>query len=136
MLCPERSNNSCGSLQHHRHQTKSSTWELTQKIQCQIGIYKLGKPNCPAPLFNEQHGFIFGCWIANIEKQIVLKDLWMGTQLLVVDISCALKLVLKQFHGHEVTIRERKKLKRTLNDIITLIPVTILMLLPVSTHVP
>ncbi|XP_024462765.2 uncharacterized protein LOC18094774 isoform X8 [Populus trichocarpa] len=59
-------------------------------------------------------------------------DLWMGTQLLVVDISCALKLLLKQFHGHEVTIRERKKLKRTLNDIITLIPVTILMLLPVS----
>jgi hypothetical protein len=65
-----------------------------------------------------------------------LKDLWMGTQLLVVDFSCALKLLLKQFHGHEVTIRERKKLKRTLNDIITLIPVTILMLLPVSTHVP
>ncbi|KAI5602651.1 hypothetical protein BDE02_01G169100 [Populus trichocarpa] len=59
-------------------------------------------------------------------------DLWMGTQLLVVDFSCALKLLLKQFHGHEVTIRERKKLKRTLNDIITLIPVTILMLLPVS----
>lgn len=59
-------------------------------------------------------------------------DLWMGTQLLVVDISCALKLLLKQFHGLKVTIRERKKLKRTLNDIITLIPVTILMLLPVS----
>ncbi|XP_034910875.1 uncharacterized protein [Populus alba] len=62
----------------------------------------------------------------------ISSDLWMGTQLLVVDISCALKLLLKQFHGLKVTIRERKKLKRTLNDIITLIPVTILMLLPVS----
>ncbi|KAG5229167.1 LETM1 and EF-hand domain-containing protein [Salix suchowensis] len=59
-------------------------------------------------------------------------DLWMGTQLLVVDISFALNLLLKQLQGHKVTVRERKKLKRTLNDIITLIPVTILMLLPVS----
>uniref|UniRef100_A0A6N2MBW5 Uncharacterized protein n=1 Tax=Salix viminalis TaxID=40686 RepID=A0A6N2MBW5_SALVM len=71
-------------------------------------------------------------WVANLEKQIVLKDLWMGTQLLVVDISFALNLLLKQLQGHKVTVRERKKLKRTLNDIITLIPVTILMLLPVS----
>ncbi|KAJ6427510.1 hypothetical protein OIU84_022997 [Salix udensis] len=59
-------------------------------------------------------------------------DLWMGTQLLVVDISFALNLLLKQLQGHKVTVRERKKLKRTLNDIVTLIPVTILMLLPVS----
>ncbi|KAJ6394646.1 hypothetical protein OIU77_023788 [Salix suchowensis] len=49
-------------------------------------------------------------------------DLWMGTQLLVVDISFALNLLLKQLQGHKVTVRERKKLKRTLNDIITLIP--------------
>lgn len=34
--------------------------------------------------------------------------------------------------GHNITKRERKKLKRTLHDIATLIPVTILMLLPVS----
>ncbi|CAK7356733.1 unnamed protein product [Dovyalis caffra] len=59
-------------------------------------------------------------------------DLWMGTQLLYVDVNCALKLLLKQLHGHEVTTRERRKLQRTLNDIVTLVPVTILMLLPVS----
>ncbi|KAH9714228.1 LETM1 domain-containing protein [Citrus sinensis] len=34
--------------------------------------------------------------------------------------------------GHKITERERRKIKRTVNDITTLIPITILMLLPVS----
>ncbi|XP_015572782.1 uncharacterized protein LOC8273810 isoform X2 [Ricinus communis] len=59
-------------------------------------------------------------------------DVWMGTQLLFVDIIDTMELLLKQMRGHKVSRRERRKLKRTLNDIATLIPITILMLLPVS----
>lgn len=58
----------------------------------------------------------------------------MGTKLLFIDIMTAVELVLKQLRGHHVTKRERNKFKRTLNDIASLIPVTILMLIPVSTY--
>ncbi|XP_057504630.1 uncharacterized protein LOC130788111 isoform X2 [Actinidia eriantha] len=60
-------------------------------------------------------------------------DIWMGTQLLFVDILDAIGLLRKQLRGHKVTKRERKKIKRTLADIASLVPITILMLLPVST---
>ncbi|XP_068304057.1 uncharacterized protein [Pyrus communis] len=59
-------------------------------------------------------------------------DIWMGTQLLIIDLTTYAELLLKQLRGHKVTRLERKKLKRTLNDITSLIPITILMLLPVS----
>ncbi|KAL6335746.1 hypothetical protein AAG906_039509 [Vitis piasezkii] len=55
-------------------------------------------------------------------------DIWMGTQLLFIDIMASLELLLKQMRGR-ITERERKKLKQTLADIASLIPVTILMLL-------
>lgn len=58
----------------------------------------------------------------------------MGTQLLFIDITISAELLLKQLRGHKVTRRERNKLKRTLNDITSLVPVTILMLLPVSNN--
>ena len=57
----------------------------------------------------------------------------MGTQLLFTDIRVAAELLVNQLRGYQVAERERKKLKRTLNDISSLIPVTILMLRPVST---
>ncbi|PIA64790.1 hypothetical protein AQUCO_00100334v1 [Aquilegia coerulea] len=60
-------------------------------------------------------------------------DILIGTQLLFIDISIASGLLLKQMRGHMLTERERKKLKRTLADFVSVIPVTILMLLPVST---
>ncbi|KAK3027078.1 hypothetical protein RJ639_040910, partial [Escallonia herrerae] len=59
-------------------------------------------------------------------------DILMGTQLLLVDLLDTLGLLMKQLRGHRVTKRERKKIERTLADIATLIPVTILILLPVS----
>ncbi|KAI9159732.1 hypothetical protein LWI28_001369 [Acer negundo] len=59
-------------------------------------------------------------------------DVWMGTQLLFIDIIVSLALLRKQLHGYKITTRERKKLKRTLNDIATLVPIVVLMLLPVS----
>ncbi|XP_054782893.1 uncharacterized protein LOC129290204 isoform X2 [Prosopis cineraria] len=57
-------------------------------------------------------------------------DIWMGTQLLYIDIKVALELLMRQAHGCKVTRRQKKKLERTITDIITLLPVTILMLLP------
>lgn len=62
----------------------------------------------------------------------ILQDVCLGTQLLFVDITVSLELLAKRLRGQKVTAREKRKLKRTLNDIATLIPVTILMLLPVS----
>ncbi|KAE8700663.1 hypothetical protein F3Y22_tig00110556pilonHSYRG00528 [Hibiscus syriacus] len=59
-------------------------------------------------------------------------DVWLGTQLLFVDLTVSLELLAKQLRGQKVTAREKRKLKRTLNDIATLIPVPILMLLAVS----
>lgn len=56
----------------------------------------------------------------------------MGTQLLCVDVLVSLKLFMKQLLGKKVTEREKKKIDKTLADIATLIPVTILMLIPVS----
>lgn len=68
----------------------------------------------------------------NVPNSSDLKDIWMGTQLLSVDIMIAMELLFKQSRGYKVTRRERYKLKRLLNDVGSLIPVTILMLLPVS----
>ncbi|XP_006356144.1 uncharacterized protein [Solanum tuberosum] len=59
-------------------------------------------------------------------------DFWMGTELLFTDVSDALELLIKQLKGRQLTKRERKKMKRTLGDIATLVPITILMLIPVS----
>ncbi|CAK9174566.1 unnamed protein product [Ilex paraguariensis] len=59
-------------------------------------------------------------------------DMWMGTQLLFIDILNALKHLVKKLRGCKLTKRERKKVERTLVDIAALIPVTVLMLLPVS----
>lgn len=69
----------------------------------------------------------------NLSNWIALKDVWMGTQLLCVDVVIALELLSKQLRGYKMEKRERFKLKRTLSDIGSLIPITILMLLPVST---
>ncbi|PSS07411.1 LETM1 and EF-hand domain-containing protein [Actinidia chinensis var. chinensis] len=60
-------------------------------------------------------------------------DIWMGTRLLFVDILDAVGLLRKQLCHHKVTKRERKKIERTLADIASLDPITILMFLPVST---
>ncbi|KAL6578844.1 hypothetical protein OROMI_009060 [Orobanche minor] len=43
-----------------------------------------------------------------------------------------LSLKYINIHGGKVTKREKKKIKRTLSDFATLVPVVILMLLPVS----
>nr|XP_043623924.1 uncharacterized protein LOC122595596 [Erigeron canadensis] len=59
-------------------------------------------------------------------------DIWMGTQLLFIDVRDISRLLVKQLCGNKLTSRERGKINRTLNDIATLVPITILMLIPVS----
>ncbi|KAL0354648.1 UNVERIFIED_CONTAM: tRNAse Z TRZ4, mitochondrial [Sesamum radiatum] len=59
-------------------------------------------------------------------------DVGIGTQLLFVDILDTLRFMVKKLCGNKVTKRETRKIQRTLSDIATLIPITILMLLPVS----
>ncbi|KAK4428126.1 hypothetical protein Salat_1581600 [Sesamum alatum] len=74
----------------------------------------------------------------NFLKQSAMKlvaasvDVGIGTQLLFVDISDTLRFLVKKLCGYKVTKRETGKMRRTLADIATLIPITILMLLPVS----
>ncbi|KAM4100144.1 hypothetical protein ACB094_05G046600 [Castanea mollissima] len=68
----------------------------------------------------------------NIKLASTSSDIWKGTQLLLTDIRVAAELLVNQLCGYQVAERERRKLKRTLNDISSLIPITILMLLPVT----
>ncbi|KAL7600898.1 uncharacterized protein LOC111910290 [Lactuca sativa] len=59
-------------------------------------------------------------------------DIWMGSRLLFIDVRDTFTLMMKQLYGKKITNRERGKIKRTLNDLATLVPITILMLIPVS----
>ncbi|XP_027125768.2 uncharacterized protein [Coffea arabica] len=59
-------------------------------------------------------------------------NVWMGTQLLFIDMLDVVGLLKKQLRGCKMTEREKKKIKKTLVDFATLVPVIILMLLPVS----
>lgn len=56
----------------------------------------------------------------------------MGTRLLFIDVKDAFGLLVKQLRGNKITNRERGKIDRTLNDLANLVPITILMLIPVS----
>ncbi|KAI3777836.1 hypothetical protein L1987_47639 [Smallanthus sonchifolius] len=56
----------------------------------------------------------------------------MGTRLLFIDIADFIGLLVKQLRGKKITSREKRKIKRTLNDIVTLVPITILMIIPMS----
>lgn len=62
----------------------------------------------------------------------VSNDIWMGTRLLFIDVKDAFGLLVKQLRGNKITNRERGKIDRTLNDLANLVPITILMLIPVS----
>lgn len=49
-----------------------------------------------------------------------------------IDILDAVRLLAKQVRGCKVTKREKKKIRTTFADFASLVPITILMLLPVS----
>lgn len=59
----------------------------------------------------------------------------MGTLLLFIDVAVASELLVKQAQGRKASRSQKIRLERTMNDIIVLIPVTVLMLIPVSAFV-
>ncbi|CAJ2632302.1 unnamed protein product [Trifolium pratense] len=59
-------------------------------------------------------------------------DVWQGTQLLAVDAAAAMGLLRRILMRDELTDKEKKTLKRTLTDMVSVIPIGFLMLLPVT----
>lgn len=57
----------------------------------------------------------------------------MGTKMLFIDVMFTIQFIRKQIFGQTLTKREKKKIARTLIDIVCVIPIAILMLLPVRT---
>ncbi|XP_028756088.1 uncharacterized protein LOC114715412 isoform X2 [Neltuma alba] len=115
------------------------TTEGSPKSYSQFGstLHKapiLDKAKCQRGTCVEKIKFLYESFIRRYCIKLVsaTTDIWMGTQLLYIDIKVALELLMRQVHGCKVTRRQKKKLERTLTDIITLVPVTVLMLLPVT----
>lgn len=59
-------------------------------------------------------------------------DVWQGTQLLAIDVAAAMVLLKRAITGDELTVKEKKALRRTLTDVASVIPIGVLMLLPVT----
>ena len=57
----------------------------------------------------------------------------MGTKLLFIDVKVTIGFIQKLIIGQTLTKREKKKISRTLIDIVCVIPIAILMLIPVRT---
>ncbi|XP_068662982.1 uncharacterized protein [Aristolochia californica] len=55
-----------------------------------------------------------------------------GTQLLAIDVAAAMVLLRRALIGDELTVKEKKALRRTLTDLASVVPIGILMLLPVT----
>ncbi|XP_076898363.1 uncharacterized protein LOC143551906 isoform X2 [Bidens hawaiensis] len=71
-------------------------------------------------------------WTKSREHLISATNVFlMGTRLLLIDIADFIRLLVKQLRGKRITSREKRKIKRTLNDIVALVPITILMIIPV-----
>ncbi|KAE8713171.1 cytochrome P450 93A1 [Hibiscus syriacus] len=59
-------------------------------------------------------------------------DVMQGTQLLAIDVAAATELLRRALIGDELAEKEKKALRRTLTDLASVIPISILMLLPVT----
>lgn len=59
-------------------------------------------------------------------------DVWQGTQLLAIDVGAALGLLRRALIGDELTMKEKKALQRTVTDLASVVPISVLMLLPVT----
>ncbi|GMJ12038.1 hypothetical protein like AT3G11560 [Hibiscus trionum] len=59
-------------------------------------------------------------------------DVLQGTQLLAIDVAAATELLRRALIGDELAEKEKKALRRTLTDLASVIPISVLMLLPVT----
>ena len=57
-----------------------------------------------------------------------------GTQLLAIDVAAASGLLRRLLIGDELTEKEKQALRRTLTDVVSVVPIGFLMLLPVSQY--
>jgi len=57
----------------------------------------------------------------------------LGTKLLFIDVKVTIGFIQKLIIGQILTKSEKKKIARTLIDIVCVIPIAILMLIPVRT---
>ncbi|RDX75516.1 hypothetical protein CR513_44590, partial [Mucuna pruriens] len=58
--------------------------------------------------------------------------IWRGTQLLAIDAAAAMGFLRRALIGDKLTEKEKKTLKRTLTDMASVVPISVLMLLPVT----
>ncbi|XP_039028288.1 uncharacterized protein LOC120162181 [Hibiscus syriacus] len=59
-------------------------------------------------------------------------DVLQGTQLLAIDVAAATELLRRALIGDELAEKEKRALRRTLTDLASVIPISVLMLLPVT----
>ncbi|XP_039031093.1 uncharacterized protein LOC120165705 isoform X1 [Hibiscus syriacus] len=59
-------------------------------------------------------------------------DVLQGTQLLAIDVAAATEFLRRSLIGDELAEKEKKALRRTLTDLASVIPISVLMLLPVT----
>ncbi|KAJ0834064.1 hypothetical protein HanRHA438_Chr16g0739511 [Helianthus annuus] len=69
---------------------------------------------------------------SDLDQSRVTKVFLTGTRLLFIDVADFIGLLAKRLHGKKITNREKRKIKRTLHDIVNLVPITIIMIIPVS----
>nr|XP_024356431.1 uncharacterized protein LOC112272673 isoform X2 [Physcomitrium patens] len=76
-----------------------------------------------------EHGF----FAKSIEKlKSATLDIWRGSCLLGTDVGVSLVLLRRKVLGQNLTSREKKILKRTVTDMVSVVPIGFLMLLPVT----
>ena len=63
------------------------------------------------------------------------QDIFLGTQLLAIDVAAATGLLIRVLTGNELTEKQKQGLRRTLTDLASVVPIGFLMLLPVSSIV-
>ncbi|KAI4355606.1 hypothetical protein L6164_004363 [Bauhinia variegata] len=113
-----------GNTQNMSILKKAPLPERTDKTSFGPGTWSwIDNLNLPNESFVKRHGIKF---------LTATTDIWLGTRLLLIDIKLSLVLLMRLVHGNKASRRQRKRIKRTLADIVKLLPVTILMLLPVT----
>lgn len=58
------------------------------------------------------------------------KHYWVGTKLFVFELRTATRIVRSVLNGHKLTRRERRQLKRTMMDLLRLVPFSVFVIVP------
>ena len=72
--------------------------------------------------------------INDFTKHVNDQNVLQGTRLLAIDVAAASGLLRRLLIGDELTEKEKQALRRTLTDVVSVVPIGFLMLLPVSQY--